>query len=149
MSSPAEIYMRLKLMELAIKRALPDAAEAAEAQRASVSAKTLELDHGTLTVARPKPAVSVDPDGLLEWVKANRPDEIRETVNPAFVKAYTESLTIVDGEAVDKDGTVVDFAHVVQRRPYLTVKFAEGVKDAAVGQIVAAVESWQPLGVEQ
>lgn len=147
--NPAERFHRLKLLEIALKRALPAAAAEAEAYRESVSAKTLELDHGTLTVVRPAPAIAVDPEGLLAWVREHRPDELVPRVRESFVEAFTKSLTVVDGEVVDGDGTVVEFATVVRRRPYLTTRFADDAKDQAAAEVAAALESWTAREVER
>lgn len=148
--NPAETYARLKLLELALKRVLPKVAEEADRYRESVRAKTLETDHGTVTTVKPKPAISLDPDGFLRWVRAHRPDELLEHVNPAFQAAFVADLQAVGDEVVDKStGEVVEFAHVHHRRPYLTTKLTEESKNAAEAQIIAAVEAWNPLEVDQ
>jgi hypothetical protein len=51
-------------------------------------------------------AVVTDPALLLKWVKANRPDQIEETVNATFQTALTKHMTET-GALVDWDGQEV------------------------------------------
>lgn len=146
--NPAETYARLKLLELALRRVLPAAAEAAEAYRESVRAKTLETDHGTVTGVRPQPAISLDPEAFLAWVVEHRPDEIRPTVNPAFRAAYLAELRVVGDCVIDRNGEVIEFASVRRGRPYLTTRFTEDAKRAAEAVVVEQVEAWSLPEVE-
>ena len=143
--NPAERYARLKLLEIAVKRALPAAAEAAEEYRESVRGNSLETDHGTVSIVRRKPVPILDPEGFLAWVKEHRPDELVEHVNPAYEKAFTAALRCVADVVVDENGEVVEFATVRRPRPYLTVKLSEEAKNQASDSLAAHVEAWTPL----
>lgn len=79
---------------------------------------TAELPDGTEigTVGRAKaterPTVT-DPAALLEWVRTHRPDEIVESVNPAYVK-HLESTARKHGHAVDEStGEIVPGVEMV------------------------------------
>lgn len=58
-----------------------------------------------------------DERALLAWVKEHHPEEIVESVNPAFLKTFSE----VDGQ-VHWQGEPVDFMAVKQGDPYISVK---------------------------
>ncbi|ORA25215.1 hypothetical protein BST13_33300 [Mycobacterium aquaticum] len=64
-----------------------------------------------------KSIVVSDDRALLAWVKEHHPDEIVESVNPAFLKTFSE----IDGQ-VHWNGEPVDFMAVKQGEPYLAVK---------------------------
>lgn len=59
-----------------------------------------------------------DAAALLEWVKANHPTEIVESVNTAFVSTFKA----VDGIVIDGAGEPVPGMRVKQGDPYITVK---------------------------
>lgn len=147
--TPIDTYARLKLIELALKRVLPAAADAAEKYREQIRARSVETDMGTVTSVRRKPVIILDPRAFLQWVTEHRPDELLTVVNPAFEKAYTANLRHHDGEVFDSDGVEVPFAHVHQSAPYLTVRMPEEIKNAAAAQVVAQIESWTLAEVEQ
>lgn len=58
-----------------------------------------------------------DERALLAWVKEHHPDEVVESVNPAFLKTFG----VVEGQ-VHWQGHPVDFMEVKQGAPYITVK---------------------------
>lgn len=61
--------------------------------------------------------VVTDEQALLAWVKEHHPDEIIESVNPAFLKTFGA----VDGQ-VHWQGHPVDFMEARESDPYVTVK---------------------------
>ena len=142
--NPAELWARLKLLEYAVKSALPGAAARAEEYRESVRAKTLETDYGPIMVVRPKQAAFIaDQDGFLAWVRENRPDEIVESVRSSFTDAFLAGLRMDDeGRCFDANGERVEFAGARAGRPYLRSVLDAGMKQAAADLIVQQVESW-------
>lgn len=64
-----------------------------------------------------KTIVVDDARALLAWVKERHPEEIVESVNPAFLKTFGE----VEGQ-VHWQGEPVDFMVVKQGEPYIAVK---------------------------
>lgn len=80
----------------------------------------VELGKASLCDATAKAKV-VDEAALLAWVKENRPDQIRETVEPAYVKAL---LKAVDAEGVAADettGEVIPGLELVDGKPFVKV----------------------------
>lgn len=67
--------------------------------------------------------VTEDPVALLAWVKANRPTEVVESVNPAFVASFK----VVDRIVIDGQGEPVPGVGVKQGDPFISVR---GTKDA-------------------
>lgn len=142
--NPAERYARLKLLEIAVRRALQGAAHDATEYQERLRARTLESDHGTISVVRRKPVPIVDSAAFLEWVKEHRPDELVSHVNPAFEKAFVAALRCVGDVVVDGNGEVIEFASVHRPAPYLTVRLTEEAKTAATESLTAHVEAWNP-----
>lgn len=58
-----------------------------------------------------------DDKALLEWVKEHHPEEVIESVNPAFIQAFKPV-----GDVVLWNGEPVPGAEVKQGAPYLAVK---------------------------
>lgn len=83
------------------------------------------------TVKRSKPrqsAAVVDPDALLEWVREHRPDELVESVSPAFVAWLVQSAK-THGAAVLADGTVVPGVEPTVGAPSYLPQVDEGAAD--------------------
>lgn len=149
--NPAEKYARLRLLEHAVRAALPGAAAAAEEYRESVRAKSLETDYGTVSVVRPKRVAYIaDPDAFLAWVQEHRPDEIVHSVRPSFAEAYLAELGMdSSGECFDRDGEIVPWAASKMGRPHLRVALDAETKRAAAGLVAEQIETWALPEVEQ
>jgi hypothetical protein len=79
-----------------------------------------ELGTATLCGGKEKAKVT-DELALLRWVKANRPDQIREIVEDAFVKALLKQAD-KDGVAVDETtGEVIPGIELVETNTYVNV----------------------------
>jgi len=71
----------------------------------------------------------VDEAALLRWVKANRSDQIREVVEPAFVRAVLKAAE-AEGVAVDEStGEVIPGIEAVEGDPYVKVTPNATAKD--------------------
>ena len=74
---------------------------------------------------------------LVEWVKANVPSEIVESVRPSSLDAILDKFTYVDDLVIDPNGEPIDWLEGTQSEPYLTTKFhGEGkaiLRDAIIG----------------
>lgn len=135
--NPAEIYAELRLLKHAIdtatRQAEHDAMEYAEQTRS----KTLETDRGLVSLCRRKPSISLNERAFFEWVKANHPTEIEESVRPAYAEAFRKGLRVAhsdDGrtDVLTSDGEVLDFASVGEPVVYLSAKIPADEKDRAV-----------------
>jgi hypothetical protein len=74
----------------------------------------------TLTKGRAKLYVT-DESKLLEWLRANAPTEIVESINPAYLKKL-EDRAKTFGAAVDDGGEVVPGVELVDGSPYVSVR---------------------------
>lgn len=61
-----------------------------------------------------------DPDAYVEWCDRHHPSEVQVTTSVRQV--FTNSLLVVGGQVVDKDGVVVDGVIAVQGDPYPSIK---------------------------
>jgi hypothetical protein len=59
-----------------------------------------------------------------EWVKANIPSEIVESVRESSVDAILDKFHYDDEVIVDPNGEVIEFLEGSESNPYLTTKFA-------------------------
>ena len=164
--NPAETYAALKLLEHALKAAISDASMRAEDYARSVRAKSLETDHGTVTVTRRKPTVTVDEAALLEWAHAHRPDVIVRSINPSdmaeavdviaahhpcllttaleplFVQGKRESLIVDGDDVIDHDtGETVSWATVKPGAEFLTARLSAEAKAAAAVYVAGHVDA--------
>jgi hypothetical protein len=77
------------------------------------------------TMTDPDPKISVrNGDQFLEWVRSHHGTEIVESVNPAFMN----TLKIVDGFVIDKDGEPVCGVEVVPGKPFVSVRKSDGAE---------------------
>ena len=77
-----------------------------------------------VTTSKPKFKWSVTSDKkFVEWVKANMPTEIVESVRESSVDGILSSFIYEDEQVVDKNGEVVDFLLGSESDPYLMTKF--------------------------
>lgn len=77
---------------------------------------------GPVVIAHPDPKpVITDPAAFLAWVKTHHPDEVTETVRPAYASAYLSGLVVDDGVAVDPGtGEQPEWVGVTSPEPYVT-----------------------------
>ena len=77
-----------------------------------------------VTTSKPKFKWSVTSDKkFVEWVKANMPTEIVESVRESSVDGILSSFIYEDDQVIDKNGEVVDFLLGTESEPYLMAKF--------------------------
>jgi hypothetical protein len=77
-----------------------------------------------VTTSKPKFKWSVTSDKkFVEWVKANMPTEIVESVRESSVDGILSSFIYEDDRVIDKNGEVVDFLLGTESEPYLMTKF--------------------------
>lgn len=80
------------------------------------------IGKATMTKGRAK-LVITDESAFLEWVKAQHPSEVVESVNPAFVdglKARAKDIGL--GVVIDSHGEVVPGVAIEEGAPYVTVR---------------------------
>lgn len=79
---------------------------------------------------------------FIEWVKANHPTEIVESVRESFIDVILEKFNYVDDTAIDPNGEPVDWLIGNTSEPYLTTKFhsdgREKLRDAFVSNSIDA-----------
>ena len=79
---------------------------------------------------------------FMQWVKANHPTEIVESVRESFVDVILEKFNYVDHIAIDPNGEPVDWLIGNTSEPYLTTKFhsdgREKLRDAFVSNSIDA-----------
>lgn len=101
---------------------------------------------GTVTIAHPKPKVTVNDEQAFEkWVAQNHPDEIVQPPKPppevrsSFRTAVMGMLHDADGKVIyGATGEVVDWATVTtSKEPYVSIRGPE--KDAAVERATALI----------
>jgi len=108
-------------------------------------AEDTELGKATLCGGDDKAKV-VDEQKLLAWVKANRPDQLCEIVEPAYIKAL---LKVADKEGVAVDettGEAIPGIEIVETTAYVTVtpnatakdRMAELIHDSGLLQLTKA-----------
>ena len=123
MSELHELVLQAGAFQYLAKRANELLTETKERLKALPNGDTVAGRVGDQIVAKAswtkgrQSAVVDDERALLEWVKARHPDEIIESVNPAFVKTFG-----ILGGHVHWQGEPVPGMAVKQGAPYLTVK---------------------------
>ena len=60
---------------------------------------------------------------FVEWVKANIPSELVETVRESSIDAILDKFNYVDDLVIDPNGEPVDWLEGSHSEPYLTTKF--------------------------
>jgi hypothetical protein len=74
---------------------------------------------------------------FVEWVKANVPSEIVESVRDSSVDAILDKFNYVDDLVIDPNGERVDWLEGSESEPYLTTKFnpdgKEKLREAIIG----------------
>ena len=76
---------------------------------------------------------------FVEWVKANIPSEVVESVRESSVDAILDKFNYADDMVIDPNGEPVDWLAGSESNPYLTTKFhsdgRDRLKEAILGQI--------------
>lgn len=87
-----------------------------------------ELGTATLCGGKDKAKV-VNEAALLAWVKEHRPDQLRQVVEPAYIKALLKQAD-TEGAAADEDtGEVIPGIEIVESSSYVSVKPNELARD--------------------
>jgi hypothetical protein len=77
-----------------------------------------------VTTTKPKFKWEITSDKkFIEWIKANHPTEIVESVRESFIDVILEKFNYVDDTAIDPNGEPVDWLIGSTSEPYLTTKF--------------------------
>ena len=81
-------------------------------------AKTIRLPHGTMKIRAQQPHWEWDEDKLLPWLRANKPEMVREKVTYNIdKKAVKDKVSVNEGTAVDQETGEVIPGIAVQERP--------------------------------
>ena len=91
-----------------------------------------------ITTTKPKFKWVIKSDRkFVEWVKANVPSEIVETVRDSSIDKILEKFNYLDDVVIDPNGEIVDWLEGSESEPYLTTKFhsdgREKLRNAIVG----------------
>ena len=91
-----------------------------------------------ITTTKPKFKWVIKSDRkFVEWVKANVPSEVVETVRDSSIDAILDKFNYVDDLVIDPNGEPVDWLEGSESEPYLTTKFhgegREKLRNAIIG----------------
>ena len=91
-----------------------------------------------ITTTKPKFKWVIKSDRkFVEWVKANMPSELVETVRDSSIDAILDKFNYVDELVIDPNGEPVDWLEGSESEPYLTTKFhgdgREKLREAIIG----------------
>ena len=91
-----------------------------------------------ITTSKPKFKWVIKSDKkFIDWVKANVPSEIVESVRESSVDAILDKFNYVDELVIDPNGEPVDWLEGSESEPYLTTKFhgdgREKLRNAIIG----------------
>ena len=96
-----------------------------------------------ITTTKPKFKWEIISDRkFIEWVKANLPSEIIESVRESSIDAILAKFNYVDDLVIDPNGEPVDWLIGSESNPYLTTKFhsdgREKLRSAIIGNAIDA-----------
>jgi hypothetical protein len=91
-----------------------------------------------ITTSKPKFKWVVKSDKkFIDWVKANVPSEIVESVRDSSVDAILDKFNYLDDVVIDPNGEPIDWLEGSQSEPFLITKFhgdgREKLRDAIIG----------------
>ena len=91
-----------------------------------------------ITTTKPKFKWVIKSDRkFVEWVKANVPSEIVESVRESSIDAILHKFNYIDELVIDPNGEPVDWLEGSESEPYLTTKFhgdgRERLRNAIIG----------------
>ena len=90
-----------------------------------------------VTTTKPKFKWEITSDRkFVEWVKANHPSEIVETVRESSVEAILSKFNYLDDLVIDPNGEPVDWLVGSESNPYLTTKFHSDGRDRLRNAII-------------
>lgn len=128
MKDIAKRVVAAKLVGDEIKAIEKDAKAELLEQMQNLGVRTLDVegDDGTklavVSKSKGRTTAVVDESVLLAWVKANRPDQIREVVEPAYIDAL-KKLAVAHGSAVDEStGEVIPGIEVDTSDPSVSTR---------------------------
>jgi len=103
-----------------------------------------------ITTTKPKFKWEIISDRkFIEWVKANLPSEIIESVRESSIDAILAKFNYVDDLVIDPNGEPVDWLVGSESNPYLTTKFAGDGREKLRGAIVGnAIDARKVLELE-
>lgn len=127
--TPVETLARLKLLEHALKAALQEAAEAAEAWRRENRARQIETDYGLVVSAKRRPTIQVDDAALLAWAEEHAPHAITRTITTPAKRALYAAWSVEGDDVIDATtGEIIPFAWVKPGGTSLLVRLDEHAK---------------------
>ena len=98
--TPAERFAALKTLEVALKAVLIDAGADTIQHGSATGADRWRTEYGTVNiVTRDDKPVVADEASFVAWCKDNAPEQVMETVRPAYTKQLLDRCT-VDGDTV-------------------------------------------------
>ena len=91
-----------------------------------------------ITTTKPKFKWVIKSDRkFVEWVKANVPSEVVETVRDSSIDAILDKFNYIDELVIDPNGEPVDWLEGTESEPYLITKFhgdgREKLRNAIIG----------------
>lgn len=118
------------------RRALVDALASGDIERFTVrGADGTDLGKIVHVAGKPKAKV-VDRAAFTAWVKANRPDQIREVVDAPYEKVVLKTAT-VEGIAVDTEtGAAIPGIELVDSTGYISVRENDAARNIAKAAVV-------------
>lgn len=123
------------LIEQEAKKAKDALRAALQAEMDSVGADRVKAEwNGSqiayVTTSKPKFKWIIKSDKqFIEWVRANIPSELVETVRESSVDAILDKFNYVDDLVIDPNGEPVDWLVGSESEPYIMTKFAADGKD--------------------
>lgn len=135
--TPPEQLAALRLLEHALKSAIAEATEAADAFRRATRAKTLETDWGTVSLVRRKPSIEFVDGPLMVWAEDNAPSMITRTISTAAKTSLKARLVVDDdGLVIDTEtGEALSFASLKPGGESLSVRLTEDAKVWAAASV--------------
>lgn len=88
----------------------------------------VELGTAILCGGKDKAKVT-DELALLAWVKENRPDQLRQIVEPAYIKALLKQADAEGAAADEETGEIIPGIEIVETGSYVSVKPNELARD--------------------
>ena len=90
----------------------------------------------SVTQSRYPPCFPVTITKYIDWVKANVPSEIVESVRESSIDAILDKFNYVDDLVIDPNGEPVDWLEGTESEPYLTTKFHGDGRDKLRNAII-------------
>lgn len=150
--TPAEELAALKAIQAALAEPIKRAEEKVKDLRQQTGAKSFDTPVGMVVMAKRKPTITYDEEGLIAWAEDNMPWELEQVtrVRPSLYKTLDARLRDEDGgEVVDTEtGETVEWATVKPGTEYLTVKLTPEAKTAALTAVSGRLDMIASLATE-